>query len=211
MFDIEYKGANCVVISTKDMKLVTDPRLSLVGLKDIIPNDGVEMATEARFALTSDSARLHIEGPGEYGIAGFDIRGIAAQRHLDTEKDPKNSTIYRVQVGGVNIAILGNVYENLTDDQLESLGVIDMVIIPVGGGGYTLDADGAAKIVRQIEPKVVIPVHYADSGLKYEVPQAGLEEFTKELGAPVEETNKYKLKSVSNLPEAMTIIKLNRS
>ena len=68
MFEIEYKGANSVVISTKKSTLVVDPKLSLVGLKDISTKDAVELATEARFALNGENARLNIEGPGEYGV-----------------------------------------------------------------------------------------------------------------------------------------------
>ncbi len=211
MFEVEYKGANCVVISTKKANVVIDPKLSLVGLKDASVKDAVELATEERFAINSDDARLVIEGPGEYGVADFDIHGIAAQRHLDTENDPKRSTIYRIEAGDIRAAVLGNIYEKLNEDQLEEIGVIDVLIIPVGGSGYTLDATGAATIIRQIEPKVVIPVHYDDSALKYEVPQSDFDTFAKELGAPVEEAPKLKLKSASSLPQALTVFKLARS
>ncbi len=211
MFDIEYKGGNTVVLTTKKATLVADPKLSVVGLKDLAIKQAVEIATEARFAVNSDDARLSIEGPGEYGIADFDIHGVAAQRHLDAESDPLLSTMYRIEIGDIRIALIGNIYEKLSEEQLEELGVVDIVIIPVGGNGYTLDATGAATITRQIDPKVVIPVHYDDSTLKYEVPQAGAEEFVKELGAPVEEIAKYKVKSASSLPSTLTIVKLARS
>jgi L-ascorbate metabolism protein UlaG (beta-lactamase superfamily) len=65
--------------------------------------------------------------------------------------------------------------------------------------------------VRQIDPKVVIPIHYADSALKYEVPQDSLQTFVGELGAPVETVAKYKLKSAAALPESLTIIEVTRS
>jgi hypothetical protein len=211
MFDIEYKGGNTIVISTKKGTLVTDPKLSVVGLKDVVIKEAIELATEARFALNSEDARLSIEGPGEYGVANFDIRGVAAQRHLDAESDPFISTIYRVEVGDTRIAIVGNVYEKLSEDQLEEIGVVDILVIPVGGNGYTLDATGAAALTRQIDPKAVIPVHYADDALKYEVPQDPLEVFVKELGAPVEETGKYKLKSASGLPAVLTVVNVTRS
>jgi len=211
MFEIEYKGANGIIISTKNGTIVIDPKLSLVGLKDSNVKDAIELATEARFALNSEAARLCIEGPGEYGIAGYDIRGIAAQRHLDTEKDPLISTIYRIEVGEVRIAVVGNIYEKLSDEQLEDLGLIDILILPVGGNGYTLDATGAASVVSKVDPKVVIPVHYADSAVKYEVPQDALEVFTKELGAPVEQTEKYKIKQASALPLVLTVVALERS
>lgn len=211
MLEVEYKGANCVVLSSKKASLVVDPRLSVAGLKDVSVKNAVELATEARFAINSEDALLVIEGPGEYGIADFDIRGIAAQRHLDTEADPKVSTIYRLEAGDIRVAIIGNIYEKLDDDQLESIGMVDLLIIPVGGNGYTLDATGAAMIVRQISPKAVIPVHYEDSAIKYEVPQASLDMFVTEMGAPVEEFPKLKLKSPSALPQVLTVYKLARS
>jgi len=211
MFDIEYKGGNSVIISTKKGTIIVDPKLSVVGLKDLTLKDNTELATEARFALNSPDARLAIEGPGEYGVANFDIRGIAAQRHLDAESDPFISTIYRVEVGEVRIAIIGNIYEKLSDEQLEEIGIVDILIIPVGGNGYTLDATGAANVVRKIDPKAVIPVHFADSALKYEVPQDPLEIFVKELGAPVEETPKYKIKTAASLPAVLTVVNVTRS
>lgn len=210
MFEVEYKGANCVVVSSKKASIVVDPKLSVVGLKDANVKDAVELATEARFALQSEDAKLVIEGPGEYGIADFDIRGVAAQRHLDAETEPKASTIYRVESGDIRLAVVGNIYEKLSEDQLEDIGIIDVLVVPVGGSGYTLDATGAATITRQIDPKVVIPVHYADDAIKYEVPQSDVDVFIAELGAPVEEAPKLKLKSASALPQVLTVFKLAR-
>lgn len=211
MFDIEYKGGNGVVITTKKATLVIDPKLSLVGLKDITIKDSVELATEERFATNGQDARLVIEGPGEYGVAELDIKGIPAQRHLDAEGQPLLSTMYRIEIGDVRIGLLGNIYEKLNDDQLEELGVLDILIIPVGGNGYTLDATGATNLVRKIDPKVVIPVHYSDKALKYEVGQDGLDQFVTELGAPLETTAKYKVKSAAAIPGTLTVIEVTRS
>lgn len=211
MFEIEYKGANGVIISSKKASVVIDPKLSIVGLKDLNVKDAVEIATEARFALNSDDAKIVIEGPGEYGVADFDIRGIAAQRHLDAESDPKISTVYRIEAGDIRAAVIGNIYEKLSENQLEEIGIVDVLVIPVGGNGYTLDATGAATLVRQIDPKIVVPVHYADDAIKYEVPQLELETFVGELGAPVEEVTKLKLKNSAALPAALTVFKVARS
>jgi L-ascorbate metabolism protein UlaG (beta-lactamase superfamily) len=211
MFEVEYKGGNGVVLSTKKASIVVDPKVSVVGLKDVSVKDAIELATEARFALNSEDAKLVIEGPGEYGIADFDIRGIAAQRHLDAETEPKISTIYRIDTGEFRVAVIGNIYEKLSEQQLEEIGIVDIVIIPVGGGGYTLDAVGAAAIIRQIDPKIVVPVHYDDKELQYEVPQADFDEIVKELGAPVEEQAKFKLKNAAALPATVTIVKITRS
>lgn len=211
MFDIEYKGANSIVISTKKSKLVVDPKISLVGLKDVSVKGAVELATESRFALNDSDSILSIECPGEYGVAGFDIRGISARRHIDDSTQGMLSTIYRIEIGEARIGIIGNIDKKLSDEQLEGLGVIDILILPVGGGGYTLDATDAASLVRLIDPKVVIPVHYADSSAKYEVPQDELSLFISELGAPVETVSKYKLKQMPIVPATLSIVEITRS
>lgn len=208
MFDLEYKGGNTVVISTKKSKLITDPKQSVVGLKDIEPKDMIALATEPRFAVSSESSVLEIEGPGEYEVGDFSIRGIAAQRHLD--EGGNGSTVYRIEVGDVRIALLGNIDPKLSDEQLESIGVVDMIILPVGGGGYTLDATSAAHLVRAIDAKVVVPIHYADKGLTYEVPQDDVAVFEKEFGGVIETVDKLKVKSLASLPLIPTIYKLSR-
>jgi L-ascorbate metabolism protein UlaG (beta-lactamase superfamily) len=211
MFDIEYKGGNGVVIATKKTTALIDPKLSVVGLKDLNVKDAVEIATEARFATNGKDAQLLIEGPGDYELGDFSIKGVSAVRHIDIEADEKIATIYRIEVGDVRIAVLGNIASKLSESQLEELGVVDMVILPVGGGGLTLDATSAAALVRQIDPKVVIPTHYADSALTYEMPQDTLDTFTKELGAPVETVAKYKVKAVAALPTILTVVEVTRS
>jgi L-ascorbate metabolism protein UlaG (beta-lactamase superfamily) len=211
MFEIEYKGANCIVISTKKAKLIVDPKLSIVGLMDISSKGAIELATEDRFATNSPDAILEINGPGEYGVADFDIKGIPAQRHLDNESSIMMSTMYRVEIGDTRIGIIGNIYEKLSDEQLEKLGVVDILVIPVGGNGYTLDAIGATGLVRAIDPKIVIPVHYFDKLLKYEVQQDSLDLFITELGAPVEIVSKFKLKQTPIAPATLSVVEITRS
>ena len=211
MFEIEYKGANSIVIITKKAKLIVDPKLSVVGLKDISTKGAVELATESRFTVADPDATLLIEGPGEYGVADFDIRGIAARRHIDSENEGLMSTIYRVKIGDSRIGIIGNIDKKLSDEQLEGLGVVDILVMPVGGGGYTLDSADAASLVRMIDPKVVIPVHYADKALKYEVPQDELKLFITELGVPVETVAKYKPKQLAAVPTTLSVVEITRS
>ena len=211
MFDIEYKGGNTVIINTKKVTVVSDPKQSLVGLKDVTTKDAVELATEDRFAVRDSSYRLVIDGPGEYEVADVSIRAVPASRHIDAPDAPQASTIYQLEIGDIRLALLGNIGPELSDLQLESIGVIDIVVIPVGGGGYTLDATSAAKIVRQLEPKLVVPVHYSDHALTYEVPQDTVDTFVSELGAPVETVAKFKVKNRTSIPEILTTVVVERS
>ena len=211
MFELEYKGGNGLVLSSKKASLVVDPKLSVVGQKDIKTKDEVELATESRFRVENSDARIIIDSPGEYEVGDFTIRGTAATRHIDTPDSEKLSTIYRLECGDIRLAVLGNIAPKLTDEQLEAIGMVDMLVLPVGGNGYTLDATSAAAIVRQIEPKVVVPVHYADVVLTYEVPQDSIDTFIKELGAPVEQVQRIKLKSVAGLPQVLTVFQVART
>lgn len=212
MFDIEYKGGNGVVITTKKTTVVVDPKLSLIGAKDLSAKNAVELATEARFAIVDDEARLVIEGPGEYEIGDVSIRGTRATRHIDTSADEPAGTIYRIEVGEVRLVIVGNITPKLSEDQLEEIGVVDILILPVGGNGYTLDAVSAATMARQIDPRIVIPVHFADKSLRYEVPQDDVDAFTRELAAPTEDAgSKYKIKSSAAIPQILTVVKIDRS
>lgn len=211
MFDIEYKGGNTVVISARKSELVVDPRQSVVGLKDYDTKGAVELATEARLAVDGATSVLSLEGPGEYEIADFSIKGIGARRHIDAADAESTTTIYRIEVGDVRLGLLGNIDEHLSEDQLEALGVIDILIIPVGGGGYTLDPAAAVTLTKRIDPKVVIPIHYADPALKYEVPQESLDVFVKDLAVPVETVPKYKVKAATAIPSVLTIVEITRS
>lgn len=207
--EIEYKGASAVTIKTNQAIVSVDPMLSIVGLKDLKVEGAVEIVTEPRFAVHGGE-KILISGPGEYEVSSVAIKGIAAQRQLD--ESGTNTTIYSLVAAGFRIGVIGHISEKLSDDQLESLGIIDILIIPVGGSGYTLDSHGAVKLIRQISPKVVIPTHYADSGVTYEVPQNELELFTKELAATSHDVlDKYKVKAGASLPEVLTLIELKRS
>ena len=212
MFDIEYKGANAIVFATKKVRVVFDPNLAVVGAKNVSVKDSVEVATEDRFAVTDPAPRLLLNGPGEYEVGDVAISGIPARRHIDTDADGEKSTIYKISVGDVRGVVIGNIQPKLSDDQLEDIGVVDFAIIPVGGSGYTLDAVSASSMVRQLDPKVVIPVHYADSSINYEVPQAGVEDFMKELNANVVEAGlKWRLKKPADLPDSLTVVQISKT
>jgi len=138
------------------------------------------------------SAKFTAETPGEYEISGIAMKGIAARGHMD-EANQKTATIYTIASGDTKIVVVGHIFPELSEEQLEQIGTVDLAIIPVGGNGYTLDGVGALSIIKKIEPKVVIPTHFADKAIKYEVPQQELAAALKGLGMePAETTTRYK-------------------
>ncbi len=205
--EFEYKGANCVTISTKGASLVIDPKLSLAGLKDVMPKQSFVIATHADFVVPSEG--VVVDQPGEYEIKNVSIVGVPANRLIDHDGS-MHATMYRISIGNTSIAVIGHVSTPLSEEQLEALGVIDIAIIPVGGSGYTLDAHQAIALIRQLDPKVVIPTHYAEKAIKYEVPQMELAPFLAELGAEHEALPKWKVKN-EVLPDILTVMELTRT
>ena len=207
--EIEYKGANCVVLKTKNDTVVVDPTAD-TGVKDFGKNAMI-LYTDERFMEGSQQSGFVINEPGEYERGDVSVRGIAVRRYIDPEDNGKKATMYRVEFGGVRLAVLRNITHAIDDDSLEALGVVDVVIIPVGGGGYTLDAKDASTIIRQIGSRVVVPTHFSD-GTKYEVPQDDLEVFVKEFGGLNEDKDtSFKIKTIEELPEGPVIYSLRRT
>lgn len=204
--DIDYRGANCVVIKSKNGVIITDPTENVGKIKELSGDSATVIASQDGFAPSDASFVINM--PGEYERNNISILGIPVQRHIDPEG--KSSTMYRIVIDGVRIAVIGHVASPLSDEDLESFGMVDIAIVPVGGGGYTLDARDAAAIVRQLDPKIVIPTHYSDASIKYEVPQEKLEEFIKELaGIAHDKVDNLKIKN-GQLSPIMTIYELKK-
>lgn len=208
--ELEYKGGNCVVITHKKDEIVSDPKLSDIGLKDQGASAAVHLITQQRFAVAPGDETIVVDGPGEYEVNNCSIWGIAARTHLEPEGQ-KAATMFRLDLDEISVAILGHIAPKLDESQLEAIGVVDVLVLPVGGYGYTLEPKQAVDLVRAIEPKIVVPVHYAEEGVTYEVQQAPLEDFLKELGGVAEEpVAKLKLKP-GTLPEKLTVYQLTRT
>lgn len=121
-----------------------------------------------------------IETPGEYEIKEIFIHGIPSF-HDDTEgKDRGKNTIYVIEMEEMRLCHLGDLgQKELTPDQLEKIGDVDILMIPVGGN-YTLDAKEANHVISQIEPRIVIPMHYHIPQVKIKI--EGVDKFLKEVG-----------------------------
>lgn len=205
--DIQYYGANCVRLTTKKASVVIDDNLVDLGLKPVVRSGDIALFT-ATHALPKE-AKLAIDQPGEYEVADTSVQGIAVRGYTD-EAGEKNTTVFKIIGADVRVVTLGHAHPDLTDEQLEKIGAVDVLIVPVGNAGYTLDPASALRLIKKIEPKIIIPTHYADRAIRYPVPQAELAEVIKELAMePAETLPKLKLKSGS-IAEAAQLIILER-
>ena len=181
---ITWYGQSCFRIQSGSAVLVFDPFQKTIGLT---PPMG-----EAQIILVSHEHNDHnntkslkgepfiIDSPGEYEYQGVRVRGIRSFH--DTEKGKKEglNTIYSVVLEGINVAHLGDFgQKRLTDRQVDALGEVDILLVPVGGK-TTLGAKEATAVINQIEPKIVIPMHYSVKGLKAKIDK--VEPFLKEIG-----------------------------
>lgn len=191
--ELQYYGGNCVKISTRKATIIIDDNLAELGQKSVTKPGNIALFTAAHGEPAAEVA-LAIDQPGEYEVSDVSIMGIAARAHIDVDEQA-NATIYRLVAEDIRLCVLGHVYPELNDSQLEAIGTVDVLIVPVGGNGYTLDGIGALKLIKKIEPKLIIPTHYADAALNYPVPQQELEEALKNLAMEATDTTpKLKLK-----------------
>jgi len=208
--DVQFYGANCLVFANKEVRLVIDDNLAKLGAKPVTKAGDIALFTTKHDSLTVEP-KMVIDMPGEYETANISITGIPARSHLSEDENDKSATIYKIVVGDLVYVVLGHVYPELSDDQLEAMGMVDVLFVPVGGHGYTLDAVGALKLIRSIDPKLVIPTHYDDKELKYAVPQATLEQAIQEFAMePKDKIEKLRIKS-TELAEVTQLLVLQRS
>lgn len=206
--ELTFYGANCVRLAAKKAQITVDDNLAALGLKTVTKPADISLRTNKTLPEHPEAA-FSAEMPGEYEVSGVVIRGIAARAHMD-EEGQHSAVIYTIEADDTKVVILGHIYPELSEDQLERIGLADIAVVPVGGMGYTLDGAGALKVIKQIEPKVVIPTHYSDKAIRYEVPQAELADAVKNMGMEIAETvAKYKIKP-SELSDTSRLIVLER-
>jgi L-ascorbate metabolism protein UlaG (beta-lactamase superfamily) len=202
--DIQFFGANCIALTTKQARVIIDDNLAELGGKSVVKPGDVALFTHEH-AAKPQGAKIIIDQPGEYEVSGVSIYGIAARAHMD-EEGKRSAIMYKLVVDDIRILVTGHIYPGLSDSQLESIGMIDVMFVPIGGNGYTLDGVGALKLLKKIEPKMIIPTHYDDKDLTFPMPQQELEQGLKGLALePKEAISKLKLKA-GDLGEGMQLV-----
>lgn len=212
---ITYYGLSCFKIQSGETVLAVDPFSKAsgptpprFGADAVLISHGHENHNNID-ALTSkdkESDVFKITGPGEYEFKGILVRGAESFHDNKNGKQNGKNTIYVIEWEGMRLAHLGDYgEETLRSEIQEMLGTPDIMFLPVGGGD-TIDGEVAAKLANQIEPRIIVPMHYKISGLKAKLD--GVEVFMKEIGLPagqagekVEPEEKLTIKK-SGLPAA---------
>jgi L-ascorbate metabolism protein UlaG (beta-lactamase superfamily) len=147
-----------------------------------------------------------VTGPGEYEINGVLIIGMTTFHDTEGGKNRGKNTIYLIEIDEVSICHLGDLGHVLTTKQVEEIDNVDVLLIPVGGVS-TIDAARAAEVVRQLDPKVVVPMHYKTEALNRELDP--VDKFLKEMGSKQIEPQLKLSVTKANLPLSTQVFLLN--
>jgi L-ascorbate metabolism protein UlaG (beta-lactamase superfamily) len=168
--------------------VVTDPYPPAIGLKlSRMDADLVTVSHEHEnhnYTQVVREGAYEIHGPGEYEVAGVSVIGVPTFH--DAEKGTKHgrNTVYLIEIDDVRICHLGDLGHKLEDAEAEAVASPDVLLVPVGGR-TAMNAAQAAEVVRQLEPRYVVPMHFAIPGLKLELDP--IDRFLKEMGVTAAE------------------------
>jgi L-ascorbate metabolism protein UlaG (beta-lactamase superfamily) len=180
--DVTWLGHGCFRLRGRNAAVVTDPYPPSIGLKLArLDADLVTVSHDHENHSYTQVVRdaYEIRGPGEYEVAGVSVIGVPTYHDADKGAKKGRNTIYLIEIDDVHVCHLGDLGHRLDDTDAEAISSADVLLVPVGGRN-AINAAQAAEVVRQLEPRYVVPMHYAIPGLKVELDP--IERFLKEMG-----------------------------
>ncbi len=211
---ITWLGHSSFKIQTKnngtDVTILTDPFDNKVGLRmPKVQADIVTVSHDHYDHNNIDAAKgkdtFIINEPGEYEYMGVFLYGIPSWHDKEEGNDKGQNVIFRIETEDVSVVHLGDLGQrSLTGEQMEKLEKVDVLMIPVGGK-YTIDGKEAVDLINQLDPRIVIPMHYKVPGLKIDL--GGVDAFCKEIGVcNAEKVKKLKVLKKELPQEEMQVV-----
>ncbi len=208
--EISYLGHSCFKVSGKKISVLCDPYdPTVVGMK--LGKQDADVVTVSHqhsdhnnLSVMKNDDYLVLDSPGEYEVKESEFVGVEAYHDDEEGAERGKVTMFAFDVDGIKIAHLGDLATELTSNQLDCLDGVDVLMIPVGGH-VQLDAKMAVKVISQIEPKIVLPMHYGTVTKNHTFDSVEL--FYHEMGVKPEPQDKLKL-TVKDLPEELTVVAL---
>ena len=180
--DITWLGHSCFRLHDADMVVVTDPYPTSVGLR--IDNRPASVVTVSNAHPNHNNAES-IEGdpkvfsnPGEYEYNGVTVRGVMTPM-ADGQPQEERNVAFSVEIGAINVCHLGDISMPMTTRMIDELKPVDVVLVPTGGH-CTLDLDQVYQTLQDLDPKIVIPMHYKTEGINVDVDS--IDNFVRRMG-----------------------------
>lgn len=212
--DITYLGHSSFKLRGKKVTVVTDPfDTKTVGLK--FPKVEADIITVSHHHDDHNAvgevggSPFVVDGPGEYEIKSVGVVGVPSFHDSEKGAVRGRNTMYNIEVDGVHIVHLGDLGEMLTDKEIEQLGKADVLCIPVGGH-YTISAKQASELIQEIEPSIVIPMHYGRDALNQKLfsELTPLSAFLKIIGQETLAPQPKLVLTKDKVPEQMQVVVL---
>jgi L-ascorbate metabolism protein UlaG (beta-lactamase superfamily) len=189
--ELTFVGLSCVRLRGRDVEVVVDPIPPGRSSRPPRVNPDIVVRTEGDGDLSllraAQGRPQEVSGPGEYELRGVSVVGVAAG----------DTTIMRVEVDDVRVCALGRLRRQLAEHEIDALGHVDVLAVPVGGGD-ALEAQAAARLVNALEPAIVVPVRYAVAGIAGDYEP--VDRFAKEMGLAEGWAPQPKLNLTGSLP-----------
>ena len=206
--EITLLGHSCFRLRSDDLAIITDPFPDSIGLHMGEPR-AVAITISHRHPNHAHEGGVAgnpkvLRGPGEYELSGIYITGIMTPRGENDPSDKRNTT-YLLEMENLRLCHLGDINNGLSTRQVEELRPVDVLFMPVGGV-CTLQVPRVIDVMRSLDPRVVIPMHYGRPGLRVEL--GSLDDFFKEMGLRDVEPQTRLSISPSNVPQEMRTVVL---
>ena len=181
--EITWLGHSCFRIKGKEAVLVTDPYDSTIGYSLGKPKANIVTSSHAHpghsFVSGVGGEPRIVRGPGEYEIAGVFITGTRTFHDAERGEKWGKNTVYLIEMDEIRVCHLGDLGHALSSEQVEEMSGVEVLMVPVGGL-CTIDATAAAEVVRLLEPRVVIPMHFKTDVVPFNLEPVA--NFLKEMG-----------------------------
>jgi L-ascorbate metabolism protein UlaG (beta-lactamase superfamily) len=208
--DINWLGHSCFKIRSSNATVITDPYSPDLGYSlGKVTADIVTVSHQHpghSYARGVDGKPRLISRPGEYEVSDVLIMGVATFHDEEGGAKRGKNTLYLMEMGEVSICHVGDLGHTLSAEQTERVGNVDVLLLPVGGVS-TINASVAAKVVRQLEPKIVIPMHYKTPAVNLDLEP--VDGFLKELGITQAESRPKLTITKQNLPLTTQVVLLS--
>ena len=162
--EISWLGHSCFQLRGKNVTLITDPFSPQLGHS--LGKISAPIVTISHnhpghnYASGVDGGPRIVRGPGEYEISDVLITGVASYHDNKHGQELGRNTIYIIHMDDLVICHLGDLGHILQEEQLEEVADADMLLVPIGGQ-HTINATQAAEVISQVEPHIVIPMHFS--------------------------------------------------
>ena len=208
--EITWLGHSCFRIKGKEVTLITDPYDGSIGYSLGKPKANIVTSSHPHpghgfVAGVGGDPRL-VHGPGEYEIAGVFIHGVSTFHDNERGEQRGKSTVYLIEIDEITVCHLGDLGHVLSSEQAEEMSGVEVLLVPVGGLS-TIDAATAAEMVRLLQPRIVIPMHFKTEVVPFKLEP--VDTFLNEMGLKRASPQPKLSITKTSIPEEMQVVVLD--